>query len=88
MNGEGLVVCGAGDSASPSVVGGASGRSDELVQVFNELRDYEEELRANQIDNLEAVLSEARSRLTTNSDRDGYWYFKRKEGCKYLPVSC
>ena len=58
-----------------------------LLNIFNELKDYEEELRANQIDNLDSILSETKSRLSTSSDKDGYWYFKRKEGCKYLPVS-
>jgi len=73
--------------AGPSEEGVAAGqRSAGLLSVFNELRAYEEELRANQIENLDAVLSEAKSRLSTSSDKDGYWYFKRKEGCKYLPV--
>ncbi len=76
--------------AGPPEEGVAAGqRSAGLLGVFNELRAYEEELRANQIENLDAVLSEAKSRLSTSSDKDGYWYFKRKEGCKYLPVgSC
>ena len=58
-----------------------------LINIFNELRDYEEELRLNQVENLDGVLSETRNRLSTSNDKDGYWCFKRKEGCKYLPVS-
>jgi hypothetical protein len=60
-------------------------KTDIEMSAFNELRDYEEELRANQIENLDSILSETKNRLSTSSDKDGYWYFKRKEGCKYLP---
>lgn len=75
--------------ASPPGGGGPAScqKSDDLMQIFNELRDYEEELRVNQIENLDSMLSETKSRVSTSSDKDGYWYFKRKEGCKYLPVS-
>lgn len=62
-----------------------TGDNAEFLNIFNELKDYEEELRANQIDNLDSILSETKSRLSTSNDKDGYWYFKRKEGCKYLP---
>ncbi len=37
--------------------------------------------------NYEQVIKEALNSLSTNSDNDGYWCFKRKEGCKYLPQS-
>ncbi len=62
-------------------------KSAGLLSAFNEIRVYEDELRANQIENLDAILCETKNRLSTSSDKDGYWYFKRKEGCKYLPVS-
>jgi len=56
-----------------------------FLSIFSELKNYEEELRANKIENLDSILSETKNRFSTSSDKDGYWYFKRKEGCKYLP---
>lgn len=58
---------------------------DNLNIIFNEFKEYEDELRLNQIENLDSILNEAKNRLSTTSDKDGYWCFKRKEGCKYLP---
>jgi hypothetical protein len=58
---------------------------NNLNIIFNEFKEYEEELRQNQIENLDSILNEAKNRLSTTSDKDGYWCFKRKEGCKYLP---
>lgn len=60
-------------------------QSTGLLSIFSELKSYEDELRANKIDNLDSILSETKNRFSTSSDKDGYWYFKRKEGCKYLP---
>ena len=57
---------------------------------LNDLKEcthYDEELRLNNIENLEAILNETKNKLTYNNEKDGYWCFKRKEGCKYLPVS-
>ena len=33
---------------------------------------------------LEGALNEIRNQLSTSVEKDGYWCFKRKEGCKYL----
>ncbi len=37
--------------------------------------------------NYEQIVNEALNSLSTNIEKDGYWCFKRKEGCKYLPQS-
>lgn len=52
---------------------------------LNECNTYDNELKLNNVENLEAVLSDARTCLATSSEKDGYWCFKRKEGCRYLP---
>ena len=52
-----------------------------------ECNEYDEELRLNEINNLDALLTETQNKLSTSVDKDGYWCFKRKEGCKYLAVS-
>lgn len=48
--------------------------------------EYNEELRQNNIENLDSALTEAKSLFSTSVEKDGYWSFKRKEGCKYLAV--
>ena len=48
--------------------------------------EYNEELRLNNIENLDSAVTEAKSLFSTNVETDGYWSFKRKEGCKYLAV--
>ena len=54
---------------------------------LTECNTYDEELKLNNIENLEAILNDTKSCLGTSNEKDGYWCFKRKEGCKYLPVS-
>ena len=51
---------------------------------LNECTTYDAELKLNNIENLEAALSDTRHSLATSSEQDGYWCFRRKEGCKYL----
>jgi hypothetical protein len=55
------------------------------VNDLNLCSNYEEQLKMNDItENLDAILSETFNKLSTSSEKDGYWCFKRKEGCKYL----
>lgn len=49
-----------------------------------ECNEYDEELRLHDINNLDAMLSETQNKLSTSVEKDGYWCFKRKEGCRYL----
>ena len=58
-----------------------------LLKELNEYQQYTEELRLNNIENLDSVLSETKNRLSTSVEMDGNWSFKRKDGCKYLAVS-
>jgi hypothetical protein len=52
---------------------------------LNECNTYDAELKLNNIENLEAILNDTKNNFGTNNEKDGYWCFKRKEGCKYLP---
>jgi hypothetical protein len=55
------------------------------VNDLNLCSNYEEQLKMNDInENLDVILSETFNKLSTSSEKDGYWCFKRKEGCKYL----
>jgi hypothetical protein len=51
---------------------------------LNECNTYDAELKLNNVENLEAILSDTKSGLSTSAEKDGYWCFRRKEGCKYL----
>ena len=42
------------------------------------------ETQGENIKNFEAVINETLNSLSTSAEKDGYWCFKRKEGCKYL----
>lgn len=54
---------------------------------LNVCTNYDEQLRLNDIENLEQMLTETRNKLSTSNEKDGHWCFKRKEGCKYLAQS-
>lgn len=56
------------------------------LSALNEFNEYTQELKLNDIENLDSILNETRNKLSTSAEKDGYWCFKRKEGCKYLPV--
>jgi hypothetical protein len=58
-----------------------------LLNELKEYTQYAEELRRNDIENLDSMLAETKNRLSTSVDTDGHWCFKRKDGCKYLAVS-
>jgi hypothetical protein len=51
---------------------------------LNECNTYDQELKLNNVENLEAILNDTKSGLGTNIEKDGDWCFRRKEGCKYL----
>lgn len=53
----------------------------------DELTAYNEQLKQNDICNLDQLLAETTSKLSTSVESDGYWCFRRKEGCKYLAQS-
>lgn len=74
-------------TTSPSTSGGEQRHSAAVNYFLSECNEYDEEMRLNEIDNLDAVLNETQNKLSTSVDKDGYWCFKRKEGCKYLAVS-
>lgn len=37
-----------------------------------------------EVEDIESILDETRNKLSTSNEKDGYWCFKRKEGCQYL----
>jgi hypothetical protein len=72
--------------------GSISGGSDQIIdarlaQELSEIKQYTEELKLNNIENLDAVLNETKNHLSTSVEKDGQWCFRRKDGCKYLAVS-
>ncbi|CAF0712238.1 unnamed protein product, partial [Brachionus calyciflorus] len=72
-----------GDLANTNLTKTPSPRIEPVI-ISNEDNEYNEELKQNNIENIESSVSEAKNKFCTSVEKDGYWSFKRKEGCKYL----
>jgi hypothetical protein len=77
----------AGGLDSTSSISANSAIDASLLSELKEYAQYAEELRLNDVENLDTMLNETKNRLSTSVETDGYWCFKRKDGCKYLAVS-